>query len=102
MKSSVSAKGTQCCMLKEGLVVFHATPLLATSVGEKKRQETKSDGVEEDDDDFEFTSAKLLPSITCSSTYTVVSDRASVGIGIRGISSAPDSLRGLVSSSASS
>ena len=102
MKSSVSAKGTQCCMLKEGLVVFHATPLLATSVGEKKRQETKSEGVDEDDDDFEFTRAKLLPSITCSSTYTVVSDRTSGGSGTLAIRSAPVSARGLESSSASS
>ena len=76
MKSSVSVKGTQCCMLKEGLVVFHATPLFATSVGEKKRQETNSEGVDDDDDneDAGFTRAKLLPSTTCNSTYTVVPD----------------------------
>ena len=67
MNSSVSVKGTRCCMLKEGLVVFHATPLFAMSVGEKKRQDTKREGVDADDD-AGFTRAKLLPSTTCNST----------------------------------
>ena len=55
-------------MLKNGLVVFHAMPDLATSCGEKNQQERNSEG---GDCDAALPRAKLLPSGTCSSTYTV-------------------------------
>lgn len=89
-------------MLKEGLVVFHATPLFATSVGEKKRQDTNSEGGDDDDDDDAgFTRAKLLPSVTCNSTYTVFPDSTSDCKGTLGLSSAPDSARWSESSASS-